>query len=65
MASIDDKMKEYSALAIAIKEVLENGKTEAVCPRCGGKIHVVVDGGTYAKAECMTPNCLHLTWRGI
>ncbi len=61
---MDMKKKELEALDKAITEFFKDGEIKTVCPRCGGKITVFVEGNSYEVA-CSTENCIKDVIRGI
>ena len=57
-------IEEHRFLLLAENEIIQNGKTEMKCPRCGNKI-IIEDKGSSYSVRCMTDGCIRADFRGL
>ena len=62
--AIKPTIEEAELLISASRDLLEKGKTDKICPRCGNKITEIRDGHS-GTIKCETPDCLSMDFRGL
>ncbi len=55
---------EHKFLVSAEDDIIQNGKTEKRCPRCGNEI-MIEDKGLSYSVKCKTDNCISAEFRGL
>lgn len=55
---------EHEFLVSAENGIVQYGKTEKKCPRCGNEIIIQDEGSSYS-VKCKTKNCIEAEFRGI
>lgn len=55
---------EHRFLVSAENDIVQNGKTDKKCPRCGNEIIIEDKGASYA-VRCKTDDCINAEFRGI
>ena len=62
--AINITLAEHKFLVEADNEIVEYGKTEKRCPRCGNEI-IVEDAGNSYSVRCKTESCICANFRGL
>jgi hypothetical protein len=57
-------LEQWRYIDAAVDELLEAGRTERSCPRCGGQLRVEECGDSY-RVWCCSENAVLLTVRGL
>lgn len=57
-------ISEHELLLAAENDIVQYGKTEIKCPRCGNEI-IIEDKGSSYSVRCKTKNCISDDYRGI
>lgn len=57
-------INEHKFLISAENDIVQYGKTEKKCPRCGNEI-IIEDKGLGYDVKCKTNDCIKAEFRGI